>query len=377
MKRVISVLLAVVLCFGLVSVVGHGAATKWIERYVEGEYKYLEAVTVFVNRKQVETDAFSMDYRTYVPLRAICEALNCQVDWDPTTLTATISNPLTVVKITRGNPQLALRDRRKPETNGAEPKYVVLDAAPIYARQLTEYSDTLMVPVRAISEALGARVTWNEENYVANITSEYENITEYTNGYAMVNKNNLWGYIDKDGKQVVPVNYTVAQAPDENGIAIVAKNAIWGYVHMEGKSMGSLRFDEVTPFSNGLAAVCKNKKWGYVNNKGDLVINTLYDAAKPYSGEVAAVKKDGKYGFIDKAGKSVGARRYDDMAEGYSNGYAAVCIGGKWGYVDTVGREVIDFKFDYAGPFSEYGTAAVMQNGESFYINTYGNRLYL
>lgn len=85
------------------------------------------------------------DGRTLVPVRALCNGLGAAVDWDPDTRTITITRGDTVVK-------LAL-DSQVFTVNGQEQ---VLD---VPARLI---SNATFVPLRFVSQALGAKVNYQE-----------------------------------------------------------------------------------------------------------------------------------------------------------------------------------------------------------------------
>jgi len=82
--------------------------------------------------------------RVLVPMRAIFEAMDADIQWDSKTKTITAECEDTTITMQLNNPVMTV--------DGEE---VTLDVAP-YS---TEVGRTL-VPVRAISEALGAKVTW-------------------------------------------------------------------------------------------------------------------------------------------------------------------------------------------------------------------------
>lgn len=42
------------------------------------------------NKKEMDTAAFIKDNRTFLPVRAVAEALGCEVDWDAKTQTVTL-----------------------------------------------------------------------------------------------------------------------------------------------------------------------------------------------------------------------------------------------------------------------------------------------
>lgn len=96
--------------------------------------------------------------RTMVPLRGIFEALGAQVIWDATTRTITANKANTNVQLSIGNTNATV--------NG---KTVILDAPPMIIRGST------MVPLRFVSEALGADVKWLEATKTVSIyTKEYD-----------------------------------------------------------------------------------------------------------------------------------------------------------------------------------------------------------
>ena len=91
--------------------------------------------------------------RTLVPLRAIFEALGASVEWDDATKTVTSTKDNTTVKLTIGTPAI--------NVNGE-------DKALDVAAQIVE-SRTL-VPARAVAEAYGCAVAWDDATKTVTIT---------------------------------------------------------------------------------------------------------------------------------------------------------------------------------------------------------------
>ena len=98
--------------------------------------------------------------RTMVPLRGIFESLGAQVNWDASTRMITATKYDT-------NVQLGIGDNRAT-VNG---RYVHLDAPAMILRGST------MVPLRFVSEALGADVKWFEATQTVSIITGEEPIT--------------------------------------------------------------------------------------------------------------------------------------------------------------------------------------------------------
>ena len=88
-----------------------------------------------------------------VPLRGLFEALGAQVSWDPLTRTVTALRGSTMVMLTVGQNQA--------QVNGAT---VVMDVPSVIV------DDTVRVPLRFVSEALGDQVNWDQEIQTISIT---------------------------------------------------------------------------------------------------------------------------------------------------------------------------------------------------------------
>ena len=106
-------------------------------------------ITVYINNKQLNFDIYPITEkdRTLVPMRAIFEALGAEVEWENETQTATATKEGITVSVTI--------DSNRMLKNGEE---IELDVP----ARLVGDSRTL-VPLRAISEAFGCQVEWDEE----------------------------------------------------------------------------------------------------------------------------------------------------------------------------------------------------------------------
>ncbi len=104
----------------------------------------------------------------------------------------------------------------------------------------------------------------DESDYVLNlktgeIIDEFNYMWSFSDGLAMVRKGDFetgkYGFIDKTGEVVVPLEYDDAQNFSE-GLAVVEKDGKWGYIDKTGKVVVPLgEYDYAYPFSEGLAEV--------------------------------------------------------------------------------------------------------------------------
>ncbi|KEO82489.1 ABC transporter substrate-binding protein [Tumebacillus flagellatus] len=102
-----------------------------------------------------DPEPYQKNGRTLVPMRAIFEALGATVEWDETTKTVTG---------VQGETKIVLQVGSTTATVNGQP--VILNQA------AEQTNDRVMVPVRLISEALGAEVQWDETTETVRIYSK-------------------------------------------------------------------------------------------------------------------------------------------------------------------------------------------------------------
>lgn len=114
-------------------------------------------ISIFVNDLEVSTEVapFAMNGRTLVPARAVFESMGAEVGWDGQARTVTVRAKGTAVKLTIGS--------RVAVVNG---RNIYLDQPAIVVDSRT------VVPVRFISENLGARVNWDHDTKTVSIATE-------------------------------------------------------------------------------------------------------------------------------------------------------------------------------------------------------------
>ncbi len=66
------------------------------------------------------------------------------------------------------------------------------------------------------------------------------------------------------------------------GLAAVRRGGQWGFVDKEGQEVVPCRYDEVRDFSGDLAAVRLGGKWGFVDKSGKEVVPCRYDEVRDF-----------------------------------------------------------------------------------------------
>ncbi len=204
------------------------------------------------------------------------------------------------------------------------------------------------------------------------IPLKYDDSAFFTDGLVKVELKGKSGFIDKIGKIVIPIKYDDANMFNE-GLAGVQLKGKWGYIDRSGKEVIPLKYDSISWFKEGLAEVTLDGKYGYIDKTGKQLGEVKYDDTLFFEEGLAKVVLNGKHGYIDKTGKEVIPLKYDE-ALFFSEGLASVKLNGKYGSIDKVDKEVLPFKYDYAYNFSE-GLAAVKLNDNWGYIDKRGKEV--
>lgn len=197
------------------------------------------------------------------------------------------------------------------------------------------------------------------------------------------------GFISQaTGKEVIPLKYASTGLYDiginsfSEGLVLMQKpNETWGYLNNQGKIVIPFIYSKAKEFSEGLAAVGKgeydNSKHGFIDKTGKTVIPFTYDNATSFSEGLAAVRigdyDTGKYGVIDKSGKIVVPFKYNGYIAPFSEGLAAVINkDDKYGFIDRAGKLVIPYSYiieSYEGdlPAFKNGKAQVKDTQDNYY----------
>lgn len=191
-----------------------------------------------------------------------------------------------------------------------------------------------------------------------------------------------WGFIDADGKVLIPPEWdgislefvTDHAVVFNEGLCAVAKDGKWGYIDTSGNLVIPAQFDLARPFFEGIAMVKLGNQVGYIDKTGQYVINPQFSDGGDFRNGLAAVHADSGWGFINKAGTYVIAPHFANASEdGFVDGLAVACPGGtgKCGYISRDGKFAIRPQFESAVSFSE-GMAAVKLDNRWGYVDSTG-----
>lgn len=165
-----------------------------------------DGIPVYLNNALLEKEGIIVSDRTYLPVRALCEALGYEVDWNNDTRSVIIGTAPSA-------------------TEKSDAVNIYLDGTKMENAEAIIVNDFTFLPVRVLCEALGKTVEWNNDTrevYVTDATidpfsGKYFRIKHVATGRYLC----VAGANRDDGAQVV-----VANRDDSNS------NQVWGFTAM-------------------------------------------------------------------------------------------------------------------------------------------------
>ena len=203
----------------------------------------------------------------------------------------------------------------------------------------------------------------------------YDDVYSFSDGLALVERNDQWGYVNTTGREVIPCKYLISCMCFglTEHLACLCADGRFGFLDKTGQTVIPFQYTEAAPFAEGLAVVRQGDKWGFIDKAGQSVVPVHYDFALPFSEGLAAVKLGKCWGFIDTTGREVIPLKYED-ADAFHGGLAAVRLNHQWGFIDKTGNEIIACKYHLYESFAE-GIAGVLTGNRLGFIDRTGQEI--
>ena len=198
----------------------------------------------------------------------------------------------------------------------------------------------------------------------------YQNLYWYFSDIGIAKKNEKYGLIDREGKEITKIDFDHLNIPSE-GYFSVSRNKKKNFIDKDGNFLfndsinitGSYIHDGKTVFEGS------NRKRGLIDINSHIVIPALYDDLVGFFYEgLMRVKKGKKYGFINNKGEEVIPLIYEEIGYSFKLGYVTAKKDGKWGIIDAFNKNIIPFDYEGINNFSE-GLALVIKDKKYGYVN--------
>ncbi|KAA0544881.1 DUF3298 domain-containing protein [Bacillus sp. BGMRC 2118] len=202
----------------------------------------------------------------------------------------------------------------------------------------------------------------------------------------MKDNTTLYGYLDLQGKEVIPANYQTAN-DFQNKRAIVQLNGTYQLIDPYGTVKQTYTYPFVGMQGEGLLAFKKEDnfeaKYGVMNLAGEVVIPPSYSSFQPFEQGLAVVNVaedyTNKIGVINKTGEFVIQPIYNDVillgenriAVGKAIQKDEPYRGSQYAIATSGGALLTDFEFTHVLPYQR-GFASASTPNFTFFINRYG-----
>lgn len=212
-------------------------------------------------------------------------------------------------------------------------------------------------------------------------TKHYDRIENFlieNDGLAGVTLDNKSGYIDKTGKEIIPLIYDYPSM-FAGGYAVVSLNDKKGMLDKKGKIIVPTEYTDVLQYVNDNAIIVMLKdKFGIVDINGKVLIAPdKYDYIYNYSlnEKLFIAGSNARYGLIDKTGKEITSLKYDTIDNFFStksNILVPVRLNSKWGFIDSSGKERVVPFYDNIYGYSTIDIISVKKDSKFGFIDKYG-----
>ena len=200
-------------------------------------------------------------------------------------------------------------------------------------------------------------------------------------------KRGKWGYKNKEGKKVIKPHYHSATAFSNTAkYARVSKSKKYGIINRQGKLVVPLQYSflEITDAQelHYLIQVKKNDQafYGLMGQNNQIILPATHTSIKKLIPHVVVspliIEKKGKFALFSNRGKSVTDFIYQAIKSGdYESAHVLAKQEGKFGFFSKyLGNKIIPFVYDEASIFYK-GLAKVRKDEKSYQID-YRGALY-
>ncbi len=254
----------------------------------------------------------------------------------------------------------------------------------------------------------------NEKKYKYSLVEVNNNDIKYY----LLEQDNKYGVIDKDGNLVIPASYEGLVIPNPTKDVFICSNsisekAVWkavdssnAQIFKDYEDVEAISLKQITssiPYEKSVLKYKSGAYYGLIDFNGKKITNAIYEDIKSidYKEGCMQVKKDGKYGVINIKGTSIIKTEYDNItADGYYDDKtkyeeAGFIIrqktdeGYRYGYADKRGKILLETNYNEISRINEIedtkniylisstsGKYGLVKNGKQILENEYDDINY-
>ncbi len=205
----------------------------------------------------------------------------------------------------------------------------------------------------------GSWTYWSPKTFETAFTGTFDDARPFHEELASAAKDGLYGFIDLQGKWVIPPTYLNTSNFSEGLAMVVNSERQLGAIDRDGKLVIDFQPHALGDFHQGRARIIRDGKWGFIDRSGSEVIPAQYEWTGDFASGLAPIKMDGKHGYVDLSGNTVVEAQYKSATTHVEGMATAVTFDDQMHYLDETGAVVIEGNFLFASDF--YDGVALVQ----------------
>lgn len=186
------------------------------------------------------------------------------------------------------------------------------------------------------------------------ISERYTKAGEFVEGYCVVGRGNKFGALDRNGKEVVPLEYDNVKTSFSEGLLGAEKDGKWGFISPDNQIKIPFVYDKVGLYEKGFVTVCVADKWGQIDVQNKVILPIEWDnflIPDTLPTDYYWVKKSDKlYYYYDmktqRISYPVDGKGFTSVELFTGKGYARVKSSLYFGAVRQDGTEYVPCKFE-------------------------------
>jgi len=186
----------------------------------------------------------------------------------------------------------------------------------------------------------------------------------------------MYGYLDVNGKLVIPCKYSLASEFNEGLAKVNVANEFgeykWGFVDKSGSIKINFKFSkEPTNFNSGLSMIQDTQNhFGFIDKNGNVVIEPKFERTFPFDSGYALVSNEEDQRnlitrIIDTKGTTISTLKDVSIYQGFKGGFALAVVRDGYNFIDTKGNFLLSHPISYPSSFSG-GIAIIYWNDDKF-----------
>ncbi len=116
------------------------------------------------------------------------------------------------------------------------------------------------------------------------VSDDFDTVDFVAEGRVPVLRDGNWGFLDLQGKTVIPIVYG-SMMPFSGGLAAVEREGKWGNIDRDGKEVIPFQFDDAGPFASGLAPARIGQEIGFIDRSGNFAFHVRYSYSHGFFGD--------------------------------------------------------------------------------------------